>query len=246
MKARCAVILAASVLACGATQAMAQGVVNSPLLKLSKDDLRKEVDKRYNEALGKTLAPEVVKANTTVFTWASEAKVACGIAIGFLKDNQVDEDSVNKCDLAYGLMNAPPPPPPSPLPPPPPPPPPPVAEKPAICSANRPFLVYFAFDVDQPPADAETIISQIAQGMGPCGWTGLAVTGHTDRSGSDNYNQKLSDRRANNVAALLTKDGVASGLTISGKGEKQPAVQTDDGVKEPLNRRVEIMPSPAQ
>jgi len=245
MKARCAVILAASVLACGATHAAAQGVSDSPLLKLSQDDMRKEIDKRYNEALAKTLAPEVVKADNNAFTWASEAKVACGIAIGFLKSHQVDTDSVNKCDLAYRLMNAPPPPPPAP--PPPPPPPPPVAEKPAICSANRPFLVYFAFDVDKPPSDAETIITQIAQGMGPCGWTGLTVTGHTDRAGSDSYNQKLSDRRAKNVAAQLATDGVSTGaLTVSGKGEKQPAVQTDDGVKEPLNRRVEIMPSPAQ
>jgi outer membrane protein OmpA-like peptidoglycan-associated protein len=101
--------------------------------------------------------------------------------------------------------------------------------------------------VDQPPSDASTIITQIAQGMGPCGWTGLAVTGHADRSGSDTYNQKLSDRRAANVAAQLASDGVSSSaLTVTGKGEKQPAVQTDDGVKEPLNRRVEIMPSPAQ
>src|SRR6185312_9935635 len=232
MKARCAVILAASVLACGATHAAAQGVADSPLLKLSKDDMRKEVDKRYSEALAKTLAPEVVKADSNVFTWASEAKVACGIAIGFLKDSQVDSDSVNKCDLAYGLMNAPPPPPPPP--PPPLPPPPPVAEKPAICSANRPFMIYFAFDVDQPPADAETIVSQIAQGMAPCGWTSLAVTGHTDLSGSLGYNQKLSERRANNVAAELTKDGVMSGaMTVSGKGKTMPAVQTADGVKEP-------------
>ena len=96
MRARCAVILAASILACGATQAAAQGVADSPLLKLSKDDMRKEVDKRYNEALAKTLAPEVAKANSSVFTWASEAKVACGIAIGFLKTSTVDTGSVNK------------------------------------------------------------------------------------------------------------------------------------------------------
>lgn len=108
-------------------------------------------------------------------------------------------------------------------------------------------MVYFAFDVDQPPADAETIVSQIAQGMGPCGWTGLAVTGHTDLSGSLGYNQKLSERRANNVAAELAKDGVSSGaMMVSGKGKTEPAVKTADGVKEPLNRRVEIMPSPAQ
>src|SRR6185312_14201656 len=116
MKARCAVILAASVLACGATHAAAQGVTDSPLLKLSKADMRKEVDKRYNEALAKTLAPDVVKADNNAFTWASEAKVACGIAIGFLKDSQVDADSVNRCDLAYRLMNTPPAPPPAPPP----------------------------------------------------------------------------------------------------------------------------------
>jgi len=64
------------------------------------------------------------------------------------------------------------------------------------------------------------------------------VTGHTDTSGSDKYNQKLSERRAKAVADGLAGLGVpATSLSVDWKGESAPAVATGDGVKEPLNRR---------
>ena len=55
------------------------------------------------------------------------------------------------------------------------------------------------------------------------------------------YNDDLSKRRADNVAKRLIAGGVeASSVTIEAFGETQPAVPTDDGVREPANRRVEI------
>lgn len=57
----------------------------------------------------------------------------------------------------------------------------------------------------------------------------VAVVGHTDRLGSDAYNQKLSERRANAVANYLTANGVPSAtMTVVGKGEMEPVVACDD------------------
>jgi OmpA-OmpF porin, OOP family len=77
----------------------------------------------------------------------------------------------------------------------------------------------------------------------------VVITGHTDRLGSDKYNQKLSERRAEAVKAYLVGKGVESSrLTAQGKGKSQPVVQCNDKkmkradlIKclEP-NRRVEI------
>jgi len=72
--------------------------------------------------------------------------------------------------------------------------------------------------------------------------TRIGVTGHADRSGSDAYNMALSLRRANAVKDQLVREGIpASAITVVGRGESQPLVQTADGVREPQNRRVEIV-----
>jgi len=76
----------------------------------------------------------------------------------------------------------------------------------------------------------------------------VIVTGHTDRIGSDSYNQKLSERRAKQVADYLVSQGVDSSMiTSSGKGESEPVVQcTGNKATKKLiaclqpNRRVEI------
>src|SRR5262249_30083137 len=77
----------------------------------------------------------------------------------------------------------------------------------------------------------------------------VVITGHTDRLGSDKYNQKLSERRAEAVKTYLVGKGVsASRLAAQGKGETQPIVQCNDKKQkradlikclEP-NRRVEV------
>ena len=76
----------------------------------------------------------------------------------------------------------------------------------------------------------------------------VSITGHTDRIGSDKYNQKLSERRAKIVADYLTSQGVDAGiLTAIGKGKSEPVVQCEGTkVTKKLisclapNRRVEI------
>jgi outer membrane protein OmpA-like peptidoglycan-associated protein len=72
----------------------------------------------------------------------------------------------------------------------------------------------------------------------------IQVTGYTDRSGSAGYNQRLSERRANNVAKAMAALGVPrEQMMVSGHGENDNRVPTADGVREPQNRRVEIVKS---
>ena len=71
--------------------------------------------------------------------------------------------------------------------------------------------------------------------------TKVVIIGHTDTSGSADYNVRLSERRAKAVADALVGLGVAqTALSVDWKGETQPAVATGDNVKEPLNRRSTI------
>ncbi len=68
------------------------------------------------------------------------------------------------------------------------------------------------------------------------------MNGYTDTSGTPQYNQRLSVRRAQTVAAELVKDGVPrSAISIQGFGETHLLVPTGPGVREPQNRRVEII-----
>lgn len=71
----------------------------------------------------------------------------------------------------------------------------------------------------------------------------ILVIGHTDRVGSVEANDKLSQQRADAIAALLRSEGglPADLVTPIGRGERQPAVPTDDEVAEPRNRRAEII-----
>jgi outer membrane protein OmpA-like peptidoglycan-associated protein len=70
----------------------------------------------------------------------------------------------------------------------------------------------------------------------------IKATGHADTSGTDRYNVGLSKRRAAAVQAELMRLGLsADEIFINWKGEREPLVETNDGVREPQNRRVEII-----
>jgi outer membrane protein OmpA-like peptidoglycan-associated protein len=65
--------------------------------------------------------------------------------------------------------------------------------------------------------------------------------GHTDRAGSQEFNDRLSMRRAQTVAAFLIKEGIpAQQIETAGRGKREPLVLTADGVANPMNRRVVI------
>lgn len=69
----------------------------------------------------------------------------------------------------------------------------------------------------------------------------IILNGHSDTAGSERYNLKLSERRADAVRQRLTQGGVhEDAIKIFAYGESDPPVKTADGVSEPANRRVEI------
>ncbi|TDP46946.1 OmpA family protein [Zavarzinia compransoris] len=124
---------------------------------------------------------------------------------------------------------------------PPPPPVPTVAPVPAPAAA-RSFMVFFDWNSAAITPDAAAIIQDAAQSAVSLGVTRIELTGHADRSGSTAYNQGLSLRRAEAVKAQLISLGLNEGEIVTvGKGEEAPLVPTPDGVREPQNRRVEIV-----
>ncbi len=125
----------------------------------------------------------------------------------------------------------------------PPPPPPPLAPMAAPAPAPaRSYLVFFDWDKATLTPRAQQIIGEAAANSTKVQYTQIQVNGYTDTSGTPQYNQGLSIRRAQAVAAELVKDGVPkAAIAIQGFGETHLLVPTGPGVREPQNRRVEII-----
>jgi len=106
----------------------------------------------------------------------------------------------------------------------------------------RTYLVFFDWDKYNLTPRALQIISEAASDSKTAATTTLDVSGYTDTSGTPVYNQGLSERRAKAVAAQLVTDGVPeSEIAIHAYGETHLLVPTGPGVREPQNRRVEIV-----
>jgi OmpA-OmpF porin, OOP family len=125
-------------------------------------------------------------------------------------------------------------------------PPPPVAAPPAPPApppvVRKVFLVFFDWDRDTITREGMQIVQAAAAAWHSGAPVTIQVTGYTDRSGSAGYNQRLSERRANNVARAMERFGVArSDMVVRGRGENDNRVPTANGVREPQNRRVEIV-----
>jgi outer membrane protein OmpA-like peptidoglycan-associated protein len=104
------------------------------------------------------------------------------------------------------------------------------------------YLVFFDFDKSNITPEAQRIIEQAAANAKSNKSTSIALTGHTDAAGSDKYNMALSLRRANAVKAALVKLGIPEReISVVAKGKSDPLVPTKDGVREPQNRRVQIV-----
>jgi iron complex outermembrane recepter protein len=109
-------------------------------------------------------------------------------------------------------------------------------------AAPKSYLVFFDFNKSDLTPQAVDIVNTAAKNASAGKVTQLTVTGHTDTVGSDAYNMRLSRRRAESVATQLEKDGIAaSEIEIVAKGKRDLLVPTGDGVREPQNRRVQIV-----
>ncbi len=160
--------------------------------------------------------------------------------------------------LPLGEKPQPPPPPPPPPPvvvpvaPPPPPPPPPPCQAPGEgqaanlegCKGGETLVlkgVNFEFNKATLTINAKTLLDQVADELNKHAQIKFEIDGHTDSKGSDQYNPKLSERRAKSVADYLASKGIdSSRMTTKGFGESMPIADngTDEGRE--LNRRVEL------
>jgi hypothetical protein len=125
------------------------------------------------------------------------------------------------------------------------PPPPPAAPAPIAAPAPAParsYLVFFDWDKATLTDRARAIVKEAADNSSRVQVTRIEVNGYTDTSGTPKYNQGLSVRRAQAVANELVRDGVPkNAISIQGFGDTHLLVPTGPGVREPQNRRVEII-----
>jgi OmpA-OmpF porin, OOP family len=141
--------------------------------------------------------------------------------------NQFDNDVV--IGLRYAFNQPPPPPPPAPV----------AAPAPAPA---RSYLVFFDWDKADLTDRAKAIVKEAADNSTHVQVTRIEVNGYTDTSGTPKYNLGLSIRRAKAVQGELVRDGVPQNIIeIHGYGETHLLVPTGPGVREPQNRRVEII-----
>ncbi len=113
-------------------------------------------------------------------------------------------------------------------------------QKPAVAPAPAPSRMapqsisfsadaLFAFDQSVLKPEGRALLDDFARRLGGAQYEAIFVTGHTDRLGSNEYNQKLSERRANAVKDYLVSKGVpAARVKAEGRGETQPVTAPGD------------------
>ncbi len=109
-------------------------------------------------------------------------------------------------------------------------------------AAPESVTFYFGFDAADVREAGAQKVNTIAQAIEANPDLTVSVTGHADRAGPADYNRELSLKRAQNVRDALTAQGVpADAISVAARGESEPAVATEDGVREQDNRRVEVV-----
>lgn len=103
------------------------------------------------------------------------------------------------------------------------------------------YLVFFEFDSAEITPVAMDVLQQAAGDARQADTRVFELIGHADRVGATAYNEKLSQRRARAVQQALLDMGFSKyNIIVRAEGETEPAVTTDDGVREPRNRRVRV------
>lgn len=101
--------------------------------------------------------------------------------------------------------------------------------------------ILFGFDSAELSSNARANLQDLARSLQQYPNTEIMIVGHTDATGSESYNQSLSERRANSAGSYLRSQGVASNrITTIGKGELEPVASNDSAYGREQNRRVEV------
>jgi outer membrane protein OmpA-like peptidoglycan-associated protein len=110
-----------------------------------------------------------------------------------------------------------------------------------------PGHITFASDSSDLRGDVNEVLHSVSLVLTEFDKTTIEVSGHTDSTGSDSYNQLLSESRANSVAAQLRGEGVASArINTQGYGESRPVADNSADSGRRLNRRVELQLIPIE
>lgn len=112
---------------------------------------------------------------------------------------------------------------------------------------NMPNNVTFGFDSSELTGEARRALNDVSAVVREYPETRITVAGHTDSSGAEDYNQRLSEQRASAVGNYLVQGGVQrQRLSMVGYGENQPVASNDTEQGRAQNRRVEITVTPTQ
>ena len=111
----------------------------------------------------------------------------------------------------------------------------------AQIDTNRPAMIFFDWGKREIRRDDQEVLDRIAEQWRAQPGSRILLSGHSDRSGPGWANVRASKQRAEAVQDYLVEHGVAAAaITLQAFGEQQPVVETEDGVREVQNRRVEI------
>ena len=104
------------------------------------------------------------------------------------------------------------------------------------------LLFYFLNDSTELTAESKSHIPEVLSLVNEREFYEISIIGHTDTTGSDEYNMRLSSARAESVRVMLLSGGIRSDrIELRYHGKRDPIIPTGDNVREPRNRRVEVI-----
>ena len=112
----------------------------------------------------------------------------------------------------------------------------------ALPSPPAKFTLYFQTGTDELTVASQMDLQRVLEELKKRPVPDIEVIGHTDRVGDLETNDALSKLRAQTVKGILVTVGgiMPDRIQVSGRGEREPIISTEDNIDEPLNRRVEI------
>jgi len=104
------------------------------------------------------------------------------------------------------------------------------------------FLLYFLNNSTELTAASKSYIPEVLSLVNKREFYEISIIGHTDTIGDDEYNMKLSSARAEAIREILLSHGIRFGqMELRYHGKRDPLIPTGDNVREPRNRRVEVV-----